>query len=212
MMYLVTTPQWFKWIYPTCIWRINTDEKAVYLSFDDGPHPVATPFVLNELRKYNAKATFFCLGKNVQAYPEIYRQIIEEGHAVGNHTFNHKNGWKTDSSSYIKDIQQAADYIDSKLFRPPYGRITRFAAKVLKEQLDMEVIMWDVLSGDFDTALSVERCRKNVLNNVREGSIVVFHDSEKAWPLLNATLPEVLKRLSDKGFSFKSLHKKRAEG
>ena len=129
MKYFVKTPWWLKRIYSSYIWNMKTKEKIIYLSFDDGPHPVATPFVLDELKKYNAKATFFCIGKNVMAEPAIYKRILDEGHAVGNHTHNHFNGWKTKDEIYLEDVREAAKFIDSTLFRPPYGRITSFQAK-----------------------------------------------------------------------------------
>ncbi len=204
-MYLVTTPQWFKWLYPSLTWRVRTKQKELYLTFDDGPHEEATPFVLDCLKAYVAKATFFCLGKNVQSYPEIFHRIIDEGHSIGNHTHNHVNGWKTSTETYIEDVCEARKHIDSKLFRPPYGRITRFQSKVLIEKMNMKVVMWDVLSGDFDLALSPEGCLKNVARNAIAGSIVVFHDSSKAWPKLKHALPGVLQKFSNDGFAFKRL-------
>ena len=155
MFYFKKTPWWLKRIYKNCIWQINTKQKIIYLSFDDGPHPIATPFVLDELKKHNAKATFFCIGKNVVLYPEIYKRIIAEGHSVGNHTLNHLNGWKTKNETYIKNIQSASKHINSNLFRPPYGRITFQQLQILSHlQQPFKVIMWSVLSGDFDTKIS----------------------------------------------------------
>ncbi|HEX6847149.1 MAG TPA: polysaccharide deacetylase family protein, partial [Chitinophagaceae bacterium] len=145
MFYFVKTPGWLKRIYASYIWSIPVNEKILYLTFDDGPHPEATPFVLNELKKYAALGTFFCIGKNVVCYPGIYKQIIEEGHSVGNHTYNHLNGWKTNNQDYLSDIALASNEIDSHLFRPPYGRITPFQAKNLKQVMkgkDPKVIMW----------------------------------------------------------------------
>ncbi len=188
--------------------------KKLYLTFDDGPHPVATPFVLDQLRQYQAKGTFFCIGKNVEAYPGIYRQILDEGHAVGNHTQQHLNGWKTPNDVYLADIAHAARQIDSVLFRPPYGRITRFQARMIRQMglspgvtaaEPVSIIMWDVLSADFDTGLLPEDCVKNVIGNARPGSIIVFHDSEKAWPRLQYALPRVLKYFSREGFTFEAV-------
>src|SRR5688572_28780142 len=153
MRYFIKTPWWLKKMYSSYQWSIDTKEKDLYLTFDDGPHPVVTPFVLEQLKKYNAKASFFCLGKNVLAEQGIYKKIIEEGHAVGNHTHNHLNGWKTKDEDYIADVIEAGKFIDSFLFRPPYGKITSFQAKNIKTALKNEnakIIMWDVLSGDFD--------------------------------------------------------------
>ena len=214
MFYFVKTPGWLKRIYDSYIWSMPVKDKMLYLTFDDGPHPEATPFVLNELRKYNASATFFCIGKNVVSHPGIYKQIIDEGHSIGNHTHNHLNGWKTNNVDYMKDIALASQEIDSDLFRPPYGRITSFQAKNLKPVMkgkDPKIIMWDVLSGDFDTectpqqCLSPQQCLANVLFASVPGSIVVFHDSEKAFPKLQYTLPRTLKYFSEKGYLFKAI-------
>ena len=203
MFYLVKTPFIVRrWLYPDYLWRMPAESKKLYLTFDDGPHPTITPFVLEELRKYNAKATFFCIGDNVTKYPQVYKSIIEEGHAVGNHTHNHLNGWQTADETYFKNVAEAAKYIDSTFFRPPYGRITRFQAKQLMEKLDYNIIMWDVLSGDFDVRLSPERCLENVTRNFRPGSVIVFHDSEKASKRLCYALPKVLEEGAAKGFVF----------
>ena len=206
MFYLVKTPWLLKKIYPECIWKINTIEKVIYLTFDDGPQPRATPFVLDELKKYNAKATFFCIGKNVEENFELYQKIIEEGHAVGNHSYNHLNGWKTDDAVYLDNIYKAKKVIDSNLFRPPYGRITKFQLKNLPaEKYKLKTIMWSVLSGDFDEVVSGEECYLTVVKNTKEGSIVVFHDSEKAFKRLSYALPLVLEYFTKKGFEFRSI-------
>ncbi len=206
--YFVKSPWWLKRIYPGRLWDINTAEKIIYLTFDDGPHPVATPFVLDELKKYNVKATFFCIGKNVMLYPDIYKRILAEGHRTGNHTQNHLNGWQTSNDAYLNNIAEAANYIDSELFRPPYGRIKKSQANKITTVItnkEPKIIMWSVLSGDFDRTISKEQCLKNVVINVKAGSIVVFHDSEKAYPLLEYTLPKALQNLSDKGYRFEKL-------
>lgn len=187
------------------VWKIPTKEKALYLTFDDGPHETATPFVLDILKQYNAKATFFCIGKNVQAHPGIYERILYEGHSVGNHTFNHLNGWKTKNQLYIKDIAEAAAYIDAKLFRPPYGKISTFVAGMLRKKLNYKIIMWHVLSGDFDEKLTPEKCMENVLLYSKTGSIIVFHDSTKAWPRMSYALPKALEYFSKQGFVFKAI-------
>ena len=206
MFYAVKIPKWFSRLFKKYTWSISTEEKNLYLSFDDGPHETATPFVLDELKKYNAKATFFCLGKNVQEHPEIYARILSEGHVTGNHTFNHLNGLKTKSSIYIDDVEQAAHYIDSKLFRPPYGRISFKTAKLLQKDFDYKIVMWEVLSGDFDQSVSPEKVLKNVTHKAQPGSVIVFHDSAKAFKALNFTLPQMLKQFTEKGFAFKSIH------
>ncbi len=213
MKYLVKTPWWLKKLYPLYTWEIPSEEKILYLTFDDGPHETATPFVLEQLRKFNAKATFFCIGKNVVENPVIYRQIIEEGHTIGNHTFNHVNGWKTSNKKYADEVFEAAKYIDSNLFRPPYGRISRFQAKVLLQEnrrqtivtKGFKIIMWTVLSGDFDLSKKSNECRDYVLLNASPGSIIVFHDSKKAWERMQGALPEVLEHFTKDGYIFKSI-------
>jgi peptidoglycan/xylan/chitin deacetylase (PgdA/CDA1 family) len=208
MKYFVKTPWWIKKIYPFYTWSIPTKEKILYLTFDDGPHPEATPFVLNELKKFDGLATFFCIGKNVMAYPDIYKRILDEGHAVGNHTQNHLNGWKTPNDVYMKDIAEAASYIDSNLFRPPYGRITLFQAKNLPAAMKgkkSKIIMWDVLSADFDESITNEKSMQIVIFRSSPGSIIVFHDSEKAFQKLNYVLPKILHHFSNQGFKFLSL-------
>ena len=206
-MYLVKTPFCLRAFYPSCTWKMPGDEKVIYLSFDDGPHVEATPFVLMELKKYNAKASFFCIGKNVAAHHNLYAQIVQEGHTVGNHTYDHVNGWKTDNHNYIENIKMAGSLIQSNLFRPPYGRITRAQINKIKadKTLPQEIIMWDVLSGDFDLTLSSEDCTKNVIKNTRAGSIVVFHDSAKAFERLKMALPASLAHFSNLGYTFKAI-------
>ncbi len=205
MFYTVNIPWWFRKLNSSMVWNILTKEKQLYLSFDDGPHETATPFVLDSLKQYNAKATFFCIGKNVKAYPKIYERILNEGHATGNHTFNHLDGWKTKNDLYVNDIADAAKYIDSKLFRPPYGKISPFVSKMLRNKLDYKIIMWHILSGDFDKKLSPQKCAENVLLNARPGSIIVFHDSTKAWERMSYALPQVLKFFSGEGYSFSAI-------
>ena len=200
-------------MYPSLIWEKPTKEKILYLTFDDGPHATATPFVLDELKKYNAKATFFCIGKNVAEHPGIYRRIIEEGHRVGNHTYNHLNGWKTKDEIYFQNVFEAAKYIDSDLFRPPYGRVTKFQAAVLQQsgkapaigKQAFKIIMWSLLSGDFDTKLSPAGCLQNIILHAKPGYIIVFHDSTKAWSRMSYTLPRVLEHYSKEGYIFKAL-------
>ena len=206
MFYLTKTPVLIKKLYPECLWDVKTNENIIYLTFDDGPTPDVTSYVLDELKKYNAKATFFCIGKNVKEHFDIYKRIIAEEHKPGNHTFNHLNGWKTDDRKYLEDIKQAASIIDSEFFRPPYGRITKFQLKALQgENYKLKTVMWSVLSGDFDVKIAAENCYLNVIKNVKPGSIIVFHDSLKSFPRLEYTLPRVLKFFSEKGFQFKIL-------
>ena len=161
----------------------------------DGTHPEITPFVLNELKKYNALATFFCIGKNVLAYPDTYKHVLAESHTVGNHTQNHLDGWKTTNDIYLKDVAEASDYIDSNLFRPPYGKIRLFQARNLPAAMKgkkAKVVMWDILSADFDEKITDEQSLEFVTLQASKGSIVVFHDSEKAFGKLKYVLPKVL--------------------
>ena len=206
-MYFIKTPFWLRLIYRSCIWRKPTQDRVLYLSFDDGPHPEATPFVLEQLAIFNAKASFFCIGKNVQLYPNIYAALIEANHTVGNHTQNHMNGWKNNTTNYIVDIQEATKSISSNLFRPPYGRISFSQIKALRSDpsLPQEIIMWDVLSGDFDTTISGDQCAQNVIQRAGPGSIIVFHDSAKAMDRLRIALPQVLTHFSKLGYQFETL-------
>ncbi|MGN6437134.1 MAG: polysaccharide deacetylase family protein [Agriterribacter sp.] len=206
MFYFVKTPWVLKKLYSSCIWQMPANNKVLYLTFDDGPHPEATPFVLDTLKKYNALATFFCIGKNVVAYPDIYRRILNEGHKTGNHTHNHLNGWKTDDKQYFENLTEAKKHIDSNLFRPPYGKASALQIKYIKEAFNMEVIMWTVLSADFNPQLSQEKCLHNVIGSSKSGSIIVFHDSEKAMQKLTYTLPRVLDHFSAKGYSFDKIN------
>ena len=214
--YFIKTPWLVKKIFSSYTWHIPSNEKEIYLTFDDGPHPTITPFVLAELKKYNALATFFCIGKNVVQYEEVYRQVIAEGHSVGNHTQHHLNGWKSAASIYLSDIETASDYIQSPLFRPPYGKITPFQAhKLLSGKAwgkKYSLIMWDVLSADFDKQTTPDECLKNVISNISNGSIIVFHDSEKAFNNLNYALPKVLSWAAENGFKCKRLRMEGIDG
>jgi len=194
-----------KWLYPGYLWSMPRDQKKIYLTFDDGPHPVATTFVLDALKKYNASATFFCIGKNTAAYPDIYRRILLEGHATGNHTHDHLNGWQTKDKIYFDNIIQASKYIDSGLFRPPYGRMTRFQARQAAEKMGLRIVMWSVLSADFDLRITSQKCWNNVKGSAGNGSIIVFHDSEKAMERMMYALTETLDYFSKKGFVFEKL-------
>lgn len=206
MFYTARTPKWVNKLFNKSVWEMPGNEKAIYLSFDDGPHPQITPFVLDELSKYNASATFFCIGKNVVANPAIYQRILAEGHAVGNHTFNHLNGWKTSKEEYVANVLKAHKIIKSNLFRPPYGKILPSQYKALLQKDEpFKIIMWSVLSGDFDTAITAEQCCKNVVNNAKSGSVIVFHDSEKANERMKYALPVVLKTFTAQGFLFKKI-------
>lgn len=206
--YFIKTPWIAKNFFSSYVWSLAPDENAVYLTFDDGPHPTITPWVLDQLKQYDAKATFFCIGNNVDKSPDVYQKLLDEGHATGNHTYHHLNGWKTNDKKYLEDISTAAQIIKSNLFRPPYGKIKNSQAKKIADTLHTgngQIIMWDVLSADFDASLSPEQCLRNVLDHVSPGSIIVFHDSEKAFHNLKFTLPKALKYMKEEGFIFKKI-------
>jgi len=212
-MYFVKTPNIIRSYFKDCVWNIDTTKKEIYLTFDDGPTPQVTSFVLNTLKKHQAKATFFCIGKNIEKHPDLFNQIIAEGHAVANHTQNHDNGWKTNDSTYIESVTSCQQIISNlssfnlndrpKLFRPPYGKIKRSQIKKLNKK-GYKILMWTVLSGDFDSKISKEKCLNNAIKKTKKGDIVVFHDSEKAFEKLKYTLPKVLEYFSKKEFEFKN--------
>jgi len=199
----VRTPWWVKQFFRSYTWQLAARGREIYLSFDDGPHPEVTPFVLDCLHQANAKASFFCIGKNVELYPEIFSRIVSEGHTAGNHSYSHPDGWKMDVDAYVDDVQRSAQLVGAPLFRPPYGRITsRQAARVRGFST---IVMWTVLSGDFDSRITAEECANNVKQYAAPGSIIVFHDSEKAFPRLRYALPSVLDELGKLGYVFKAM-------
>lgn len=207
--YWIKTNQLIKIIFKNYVWDIPNNENKIYLTFDDGPTPEVTEWTLSQLKKYNAKATFFCIGNNIEKHPDIFNKIIEDGHSIGNHTFHHLNGWKTKTEEYLDNvnlcnnqIQKTTNHpINSTIFRPPYGKIKSNQAKKIK-QLGYKIIQWDVLSADFDNTISVEDCLENVLSNIKKGSIVVFHDSLKARKNLEYVLPKTLDFLVREGYNF----------
>ncbi len=202
-MYLIKTPHFIQNLFPNFTWRIPTKENVLYLTFDDGPIPEITPWVLEQLAQYKAKATFFCVGDNAYKHPEVFQQVIAQGHSVGNHTYNHLNGWVTDNIPYFHNVRRSASLMHSVLFRPPYGKLRPRQAQFL--QRHYRIVMWDVLSGDFDPKISAEQCLHNVLDNAQPGSIVVFHDSLKAKEKLQYALPQVLAHFTEKGYRFEAL-------
>lgn len=205
-MYLTYSPFWLRWLYPTLTWHKSRKEKQVYITFDDGPIPVVTPYVLNTLKKFSCKATFFCIGENADKHPSILSDIITEGHIVGNHTYNHIKGWKSFDNEYLDNIRKGSLLTGTRLFRPPYGRIKKSQiAEIRKHFPATEIIMWDVLSGDFNESITKEQCVKNVLKYCRNGSIIVFHDSIKGFGRLEYALPKILENLTERGFIFKTL-------
>lgn len=202
-MRFFTTPYIIRLFYPSLLWELPKGERKIYITFDDGPHPTITPQVLEILREFDAKATFFCVGNNVNKYKDTFDMIIKEGHSVGNHTYNHEKGWNTKTRNYIDSVNQAKRLIDSDLLRPPHGRITFSQIRKLKN--DFRLVAWTVISYDWDKSLKPEECFKEVIKKSDDGSIIVFHDSEKSVGNMIPTLKKVLKYYSDKGFSFEKL-------
>ncbi|UJH90826.1 polysaccharide deacetylase family protein [Antarcticibacterium sp. 1MA-6-2] len=230
-----------KLLFPSLLWKHKENSPIIYLTFDDGPIPQVTPWVLSLLKEYDAKATFFCIGDNIKKHPEIFQQVLAEGHSIGNHTFNHLNGWKTSTGDYIQNVLLAEEEIfkqvgnskfqipnsgisrrqktenrklktenlqpttkNQKLFRPPYGRIKPSEMKELK-RLGYTIVMWDVISEDYNQKRSEEKCFQGVVSQAGQGSIIVFHDSKKASKNLMEILPRLLDFYKNKGYSFKAL-------
>lgn len=225
-MYLVKSPLLLKWYYSNLIWNMNRSKKIVYLTFDDGPIPNVTDFVLNTLKSFEVKATFFCIGDNIIKHREVFERLKSEGHQIGNHTFNHLKGWKMDDKTYLENFLKCQQLTQTNLFRPPYGKIKKSQiSKLVKsyklrvtglnaqphnsqqttDNPQLQIVMWDVLSGDFDQNLSPKKCLQNVINNTENGSIIVFHDSLKAFDRLKYVLPKTIQYLSDKGYQFGTL-------
>lgn len=203
------TPFFLPWLYPSLVWRLDRGNRDLYLTFDDGPVAGPTEFVLDQLEKNRMKATFFCIGDNIGKYPHVFQRIVAGRHAVGNHTFNHLNGWKTASADYIANVGafEAAALAEklpdrTTLFRPPYGKITRRQISALR---GYTIIMWDVLSKDYDRRLSPEQCLRRTINACRPGSIIVFHDSHKAEKNMTYTLPRLIDHFGGMGYRFRSL-------
>lgn len=229
--YFAKTPKIIQNVFSDFTWRIATNKKEIYLTFDDGPIPEITNWVLQTLDKFNAKATFFCVGDNVKKHPNAFQSILDRNHSIGNHTFNHLNGWRTNTDRYIENVIQSEEIFRStfrdlnvgkrrknkeersdqstnnqqpttKLFRPPYGKIRPSQRKILQKK-GYQIIMWEVLSGDFDPNVSKEKCLQNVIKNTNNGSIIVLHDSKKAFDKLQYVLPKILEYFTKKGFKFK---------
>ncbi|MFD1769049.1 polysaccharide deacetylase family protein [Sphingobacterium suaedae] len=202
-MYFVNAPFFLRWYYPNVTFNKSRSEKKIYLTFDDGPVPEATTFVLDTLARFQIKATFFCVGDNVQKHPVLFDRILKEGHQVGNHTYNHLKGWDTEDHVYLQNVQSCQDLTKTNLFRPPYAR----AKKSQLRQLDkhFQIIFWDVLSGDFDESLTPEKCLQHIINHTKNGSIIVFHDNPKAMPRMSYALPKAIAYLQTKGYTFDTL-------
>ena len=208
----IKTPNLVKSLFKNYFWTIPNHENKIYLTFDDGPTLEITNWVLDELRKHNAKATFFCIGDNIKKYPLLFSEVVAGGHSVGNHTFNHLNGWQTENEKYISNIKlcdsEIQKYVDASaatfIFRPPYGKIKPSQTKNL-QKLGYKIIMWDVISYDFDKTTSKEQCLQNIIKHTESGSIIVFHDSKKAFYNLKYVLPKALAFFNEKGFVFEKL-------
>jgi peptidoglycan/xylan/chitin deacetylase (PgdA/CDA1 family) len=200
-------PRMVTWLFPNRVWQIPTAQKEIFLSFDDGPHPRITPMVLDMLASHGAKASFFCIGDRVKRFPGIYQRIVDEGHAIGNHTFHHLNGWKTNDADYLTNITEAALCIDSRLFRPPYGRIKGSQARAIVAK-GFKTIMWTVLSGDYDAKLNPAQCANRVLKNIEPGFIFLFHDAEKAEKNMLFALEKLLEASKLQGFQCEKINDK----
>lgn len=203
MQFMIRPPHLFRQVYKGATWRMSRAEKKIYLTFDDGPVPGVTTEALSLLKKYDVKATFFCVGENVKKHPEIFQQIIAEGHSVGNHTMHHVDGWKHSWFDYMRDVKECAQTFQSKLFRPPYGHMRRSQFQTLARRC--KVIMWDVLTCDYDKSYAREHCLELALMYSREGSIVVFHDSEKARERMLYAMPRYIEVMKERGFEFSAL-------
>lgn len=200
-MFLKKIPKWIQKLYSGHIWEIPSGEvPTIYLTFDDGPHPQITPWVLDQLEQYKAKATFFCIGKNVVEYPDVYADILARGHRVGNHSHNHLRGTAHKAMPYVENVNRAKQYIDSNLYRPPYGRIKASQSKILKD-IGYKIVMWTIIPGDWNKGISPKDCLENVVFNIEPGNIVVLHDSDKAWDRMSYVLPKLLEHCRQKGWA-----------
>ncbi|MBL6874053.1 MAG: polysaccharide deacetylase family protein [Flavobacteriales bacterium] len=196
----IKTPSLTKYLFPSLVWKKNTDQKKIWITFDDGPDEKVTPYLIDVLEKFGIKATFFIIGNQAKKYPELVKLIISNGHKIGNHSFSHLNGFSTNNNKYLEDVEQAKKYIDSDIFRPPYGKITPFQIKKLKK--DFKIIMWDIMSWDFKENIYPNKIYKNVIDNVENGSIILFHNNLKSYNNLKNSLEIILEKLKDKGYQF----------
>jgi peptidoglycan/xylan/chitin deacetylase (PgdA/CDA1 family) len=196
----VKTPSIAKYLFPSLVWKKNTDQKKIWITFDDGPDEKATPYLINVLAEFNIKATFFIIGNQAKKNPELVKLIINSGHKIGNHSFSHLSGYSTKNNKYLQDVEQAKKYIDSDIFRPPYGKITPFQIKNLTK--DFKIIMWDIMSWDFKENISSNKIFKNVMDNVESGSIILFHNNLKSYKNLKKSLELILKKLKEQEYQF----------
>jgi len=203
MRFLVRPPKLLRSLYSKAIWRMSKDEPCIYLTFDDGPIPELTPWVLDILKQYQVKATFFCVGENITKHPEIFERVIKEGHQLGNHTYNHLKGWKTTNDVYFDNVKKCQELTKTNLFRPPYGRIKKTQYKQLA--VDYKIVFWDVLTHDYDKLLNPEKCLENSIKYTRNGSIVVFHDNVKATHNIKHALPLYIEYFLKLNYKFATL-------
>lgn len=206
--YWVKTRWFIRKLFPGYVWNIPNSTKTVYLTFDDGPTPEVTEWVLDSLKEHDIKATFFCIGNNIEKHPGIFKKVVDAGHVIGNHTFNHLNGWNTDNANYFENIAACEKWIGgvsrAQLFRPPYGKIKKSQKKEV-QKMGYRIVMWDVLSADFDQSISPEKCLDNVIRNTTDGSVIIFHDSIKANINMRYALPKAIEYLKGKGFRFAAI-------
>ncbi len=202
-MYIIKTPKLIRKLFPNYLWNKSRKKPYVYFTFDDGPIPEITPWVLDTLKSYDMHGTFFCVGDNVRKHSKIYNRLIAEGHSVGNHSYSHKSGWGSDVDKYLDDVELCGSFVQSDLYRPPYGRLKPQQAEAIRHQY--QIVMWDILSGDFDPNITAEQCYQNVIQNLKPGSIVVFHDNVKSFDTLKEVLPRVIEYCQSKGLSSKAL-------
>ena len=196
----VKTPSVAKYLYPSLVWKKNTEQKKIWITFDDGPDEKVTPFLVNLLGKFNIKATFFIIGNQAKKHPELVKLIINNGHKIGNHSFSHLSGYSTKNNKYLQDVEQAKKHIDSDIFRPPYGKITPSQIKSLKK--DFKIIMWDIMSWDFKENISSNKIFRNVMGNVESGSIILFHNNLKSYKNLKKSLELILEKLKEQEYQF----------
>lgn len=202
-MYIIKTPKLIRKLFPNYLWNKSRKKPYVYFTFDDGPIPEVTPWVMDTLKAHDMHGTFFCVGDNVRKHRAIYDRLISEGHSVGNHSYSHKSGWSTKADKYLDDVELCGSFVQSNLYRPPYGRLKPQQAEALRH--NYRIVMWDILSGDFDQNITPEQCYQNVIQNLKPGSIVVFHDNIKSFDTLKTVLPKVIEYCKSKGLTSKAI-------